>query len=236
MFLASCQATAQCVAAIDQDDTMNSFSKTVTDKQLAANQANGKLSHGPSTPEGKSISSRNAVKHGLCGRFFVMASESQADFDNLFEQFLQDEKPVGSVEVELVRRMAEYTWMRDRASRLVMSSYQMPALTPEQFATGMATLTIHDDLERFLRHEAHFDRLYARASAELLKRRKERELLENRFVLQQHAEAAAQHREKREQRQEERHFWYTANAKLTLKRKERALGAAPGAQSSPQAA
>ena len=215
---------------------MNSFSKTMTDKQLAANRANGSQSQGPSTPEGKAISSRNAVKHGLCSRFIIMPGESQAEFDHLFEQFVEDEKPVGSVEVELVRRMAEYTWMRDRSARLIMSCYQMPEPTPEQLAAGEAMLTIENGLERFLRHQAHFDRQFARASAELLKRRKERELQENRFVLQKRAEAIEQRREKREQRQEEKHFWHTANAKLTLKRKERALGAAPGAQSSPQAA
>jgi hypothetical protein len=210
---------------------MNSFTKTVTDKQLAANQANGALSHGPSTPAGKAISSRNAVKHGLCGRFFVMPGESQTDFDNLFEQFLQDEKPVGSAEVELVRRMAEYTWMRDRSTRLIESCYQMPEPTSEQYAAGKATLTILDDLDRFLRHQAHFDRQFARASAELLKRRKEREFEENRFVLQKRAEAAEQRREKREQRQEEKHFLHTANAKLTIARKERALGAGSGGES-----
>jgi hypothetical protein len=149
---------------------MRSFTKTVTDKQLAANRANAQQSHGPVTPEGKAISSQNATKHGLCGRFKVLACENQAAFDELFHQFMKDEQPVGSVEVELVRRMAEYTWLRDRISRFQTGCFHV-ADRPELAAAGKADIGYSPELERFLRYQAHFDRGFARASAELMKRR-----------------------------------------------------------------
>src|SRR5579875_675029 len=192
---------------------MSSFTKTVTEKQLAANQANGSLSHGPATPEGKAISSKNAMKHGLCARFFVLLpSENQEMFDDLFRQFVQDEKPVGSVETELVRRMAEYTWLRDRATRFMHACYDVSKATSEEIKAGKATIYVTDELERFLRHQAHFDRQFARASAELMKRRKERELQQIRFVSQQRAEAQEKRREKQENRREQVHVWRATSA------------------------
>ncbi|HEX4748559.1 MAG TPA: hypothetical protein VH302_03370 [Bryobacteraceae bacterium] len=210
---------------------MRSFTKTVTDKQLAANQANGQKSHGPASSEGKAISSQNATRHGLCGRFKVLPGESQEKFDSLFEQFMKDERAVGSVETELVRRMAEYTWLRDRAARFQNACFYVAERTAEDIADGKADIHFSPELERFLRYQAHFDRSFARASAELLKRRKERELQESRFVSQKHAAAGQQRREMHEQRQQERHFFYTANAKLNLERKEMAAAAASAAPS-----
>jgi hypothetical protein len=191
------------------------FNKTVTEKQLEANRLNALKSTGPQDPEAKAKVSRNAVRHGLCGRFHVLAGELQELFDNLFEQFMKDEKPVGSAEVELVRRMAEYTWMRDRASRFVESCYTMPEPSPEQRAAGRASIFLSPELERFLRHQAHFDRQFARASAELLRRRKERQLAENGIVSEKRAEACEARREKQQNHRDELHKVRHATAEIT---------------------
>ena len=49
----------------------------VSEKKLAANWANSKLSSGPKTPEGKVRSSRNAVRHG------ILADISKLSVENL---------------------------------------------------------------------------------------------------------------------------------------------------------
>jgi hypothetical protein len=165
---------------------------SISDRKLAANRENAQHSHGPVTPEGKAISSQNATKHGLCGRFKVLAGENQAAFDELFNQFVKDEQPVGSVEVELVRRMAEYSWLRDRASRFQTACFHVADPTPELTNAGKADIGFSPELERFLRYQAHFDRGFSRASAELQKRRKERRLQEAGFVSQKRAEAEEQ--------------------------------------------
>lgn len=48
-----------------------------TEKQIEANQRNGWLSNGPVTGEGKVVSSRNALKHGLLLRQVLLPSEDR---------------------------------------------------------------------------------------------------------------------------------------------------------------
>ena len=48
-----------------------------TDKQFEANRENSKLSTGPNTPEGKAISSRNAIVHGWCCKVHILESERE---------------------------------------------------------------------------------------------------------------------------------------------------------------
>ena len=50
----------------------------VSEKKLAANRANARLSRGPSTPEGKERSSRNACKHHLYAKKFQLPPAWQA--------------------------------------------------------------------------------------------------------------------------------------------------------------
>src|ERR1700685_2850673 len=119
-------------------------------KQILANRRNAKKSCGATTEAGKAAVSQNAFKHGLAGRFKVMEGEEQDTFDNLFNQFKLDEQPVGSVEVELVRRMAEYTWLRQRASRMLEACF-LVTRTPGEIAGGQEVLGAALDLEGNLR-------------------------------------------------------------------------------------
>ncbi len=61
-------------------------SKVISRVQYAANQANAQLSSGPTSMEGKAISSRNHTIHGLTaqpgnGPYQVLAGEDQAQYD-----------------------------------------------------------------------------------------------------------------------------------------------------------
>ena len=175
-------------------------------KQILANRRNAQKLSGATTPEGKATVGQNSRKHGLTGRFTVLPGENQEAFDNLFEQFMQDEKPVGSVEIELVRKMAEHTWLRERAARCQEACFVVMPQTPEQAKNDEAEVRVRPELERYLRYQSHHDRCYQRAAAELLKRQKERRLIEIGLVSQERAEVE-------EDRKAEIHEYKVATAK-----------------------
>ncbi len=80
-----------------------------TEKQIAANQSNAQLSHGPITAEGKATSSQNRTVHGLnynAETFRVLACESQADYDALLDKLIKEQRPAEHVETLLVTSMA----------------------------------------------------------------------------------------------------------------------------------
>src|SRR5581483_11024126 len=205
---------------------MRTFTKTVSQKQLAANRANAQKSTGPQSAQGKEASSQNRRWHGLAGRFKVLECEDQAAFEHLFDEFVSSERPVGAVELELVSKMAEYTWLRQRATRFHESCFYVEEQTPEQNAGHKAAIRLNPELDKFIRYQAHYDRAYARASAELLKRKKERDLQQSRFESLKRAQAAENRREKKEARDEERHHLAVAKAKLDIEGKQTRLAAA----------
>src|SRR5205085_10611394 len=86
--------------------------------QIGANQNNAQLSTGPSTPEGKSISSRNSVKHDLSGGFKVYPHEDQTAFDCLRHNLQNELSPSGEHQSFLVEEMAQARWKLARIRRL----------------------------------------------------------------------------------------------------------------------
>ena len=67
-----------------------------------------KHSSGPNTDNGKAISSRNSVTHGLTARRWLN-TEEQALFDETVEAFNADFDPQTSIERALIVKMAECT-------------------------------------------------------------------------------------------------------------------------------
>ena len=173
-----------------------------------ANRANAQKSTGPLTEIGRERVSRNARKHGLTGAFEVLEGEDQEMFDGLLNRLMEEEKPACLAEIELVKKMAEHTWCSERASRLQEGCFII-SRTDEQRRNLEGQAVIDPQLERFMRYQAHHDRAYARASAELLKRRKERLLAERGFVSQQRAE-------QREKRCEEVHVYRVERGKIAV--------------------
>jgi hypothetical protein len=205
----------------------------VSARKLAANRANAKKSTGPSSEIGKEIVAQNALKHGLCANFQVLSCENQKEYDDIFERFMQAEKPANDVERELVAKMARHSWLSERAIRCQEACFLVQPQTPEDQkdrANGIALR--HTDLEIYLRYQTTHDRAYARASAELMKRRKERQLDERGFVSKKRAEAAEERRDASEKRQIEKHSVHIATAKARL---ERQTATAPRTGTEPRA-
>jgi hypothetical protein len=167
-------------------------------RKREANRANAQKSTGAVTPEGKAKVSQNRLVHGLTGRFRVLPCENQDRYNELLDRFMEDEKPVGSVEVELVIKMARHTWQSERAGRFQEGCFIVDDQTPEQKENNQDTINVRGDLERYLRYQTHHDRAYQRASKELQERRKQRMKAELGFESQKRAEAAERRREKRE--------------------------------------
>ena len=166
-----------------------------TAKQISANRKNAKKSSGPRTELGKQIVSQNALKHGFFGRFQVLEDENQEQFNDLFNQLVLDQKPVGALETDLVRQMAEHLWVKERANRYLQATFILLNRLPDQ----KIEMGITVDMERFAQFENHNDRLFHRALKALLQLRKEREKSEIGFVRRKHAEAAESRREKRQE-------------------------------------
>ena len=197
--------------------------KKLSDGQLEANRENAKKSTGPKSLAGKAKVSQNRITHGLTGAFHVLPGENAENFDKLLDQLMTDEKPVGIAEIELVKKMAQHFWCSERASRFQEGCFLVIAQTPEQLEDGEAEIRVRPELERYTRYQAHHDRAYARASAELLKRRKERRQIENGFESQKRAEAQEQRREANENRKVERHKTAVASDQKMLELTEMKL-------------
>jgi hypothetical protein len=107
-----------------------------TDKQIEANRANSRRSTGPRTPEGKAASSRNAVRHDLLARAFVLQSECPERFETLVDSFYAEYRPVTATEAALVEAMATARWRLLRLSNLEISAVD------HAYADGDSALSI----------------------------------------------------------------------------------------------
>ena len=74
--------------------------------RAVASRANGRLSHGPTSPEGKERSRRNGCKDGLTGAGIVLPPAAAAEVARREAGFAQDLRPRNAVERERVRPMA----------------------------------------------------------------------------------------------------------------------------------
>ncbi|MBW8017472.1 MAG: hypothetical protein FVQ82_14935 [Planctomycetes bacterium] len=89
-----------------------------TKKQLSANRQNALKSTGPRTSSGKSITSQNAVTHGLRAQQIVIAGESQDEYNDFREVLIARMVPTDPLETLLVDRIAASFW-RLRRSELI---------------------------------------------------------------------------------------------------------------------
>jgi hypothetical protein len=75
-----------------------------SEKKAAAARANGALSQGPVTPEGKARSSQNAITHGIFAQVVVLPGESEEAFLHTVRSYCDRFKPVDDVERDLAAR------------------------------------------------------------------------------------------------------------------------------------
>src|SRR5262249_6709575 len=91
----------------------------VTEAQIQANRRNAKKSTGPRTEAGKARASLNALKHGRRGNvvMHVLPQEDPRELGLKIQGWVEDLKPEGKAQRELVERAAKVAWGIDRAER-----------------------------------------------------------------------------------------------------------------------
>src|SRR5438477_9739721 len=89
---------------------------TATDR-AAINRRNAQHSTGPKTPEGKSRSRFNALKHGRRALTLVLPGEDGEVFQGRLDAWTADLQPRNDLEHDLVVRAATITWQLERADR-----------------------------------------------------------------------------------------------------------------------
>ena len=88
----------------------------VSEARLAANRRNGARSEGPKTAEGKAISRRNGLKHGLSGDGIVVPEGDQAEIDRRVEDLTADMKPKSPAGMILIVKLATLSVRAERSA------------------------------------------------------------------------------------------------------------------------
>jgi hypothetical protein len=102
-------------------------------RQIEANRRNARLSTGPVTEEGKKISRRNAVRHGLTAETVITALEDTEDYAAFEMAVTADYDPQTAVERELVLRLASLLWRLRRANAIEAGLFEVQARQSLQF-------------------------------------------------------------------------------------------------------
>jgi len=110
-----------------------------TQTKILANRLNAQKSTGPTTPQGKTVVSQNALKHGLSARHDVITTESQADFDLHRDALLAELAPIGPMESILADRIVSLSWRLKRAD--LIQNQTIDALHEESTAKLFPALT-----------------------------------------------------------------------------------------------
>jgi hypothetical protein len=154
-----------------------------TEKQIAANQRNAKHSHGPISEEGSIEAALNNFRHGLAVKtnehFGILHDENSDKFEELLSSLQKEHAPTNPTETLLVRRMAQYEWLRARALRFQSDCLQYGVKNVESIKVAL-----------FIRYQTTHERAFYRALNELQSIREQKRKSEIGFESQQLKQAA----------------------------------------------
>src|SRR3981189_2831689 len=98
-----------------------------TRAQRRAARLNSEKSTGPRTEAGKSASSLNALRHGLCSQKALLPGEDAEALADLSREFHKSSKAVGPLELYCVERMILCYWRMRRIGAMEVEIFQAPA-------------------------------------------------------------------------------------------------------------
>ena len=154
--------------------------KVTSEKKAAAARANGALSHGPATPEGKARSSQNALQHGLFSTTVVLASEDPEKFRALYDDYCDYYQPVGRVEHDIIYQLVACVWRMARAYAMESQVLDKAAgaityahSAAEQLTAGYFNVSDSAGAKSLDRYQARLDRTQSRLIQDFLRLRRQ---------------------------------------------------------------
>jgi len=94
-----------------------------TQAQIDAARRNGAKSHGPKTPDGKAISSMNALRHGMTAKAVLLTNENPEAYCKLAASYYEKFQPTDDVERDLVDEMVVAKWRQRPTAESTISSH-----------------------------------------------------------------------------------------------------------------
>jgi hypothetical protein len=138
-------------------------------RRIASSRANGALSKGPKTEEGKRRAALAHMRHGLLSKCVVIENESQELFDLVVTQHVEFFKPRNAVEQGMVEDIACTYWRLRRVMAIETSMFsagvrkQDPVSEVERLELAFAQLCDSSKFNVLNRYEARLQRSYQRA-------------------------------------------------------------------------
>jgi hypothetical protein len=145
-----------------------------TAAQIKANQENSQSSSGPRTEEGKSSSSRNAVRQGLFTVGDFVRPEEEDDYEILCAELKEELAPVGLIENNLTAEIRRAMWRLGRCAEVEAELVGMLGNSSEPIPDAMqneATARLQNSVDR-ARTQTH--RLLHKCTTELRRLQTER--------------------------------------------------------------
>jgi hypothetical protein len=133
----------------------------------------GEGSTGPTSPEGKQRSSRNATSHGARSQqHVILPNESAADFEKLRSLWYEEFCPYNDLDRQFLDRLAELQWQSHRCDRLHNEAFMKALLNnpdPETWSPEQ-----HKHLQLMNRYRVAADRAWRAAWKDIETLRKNR--------------------------------------------------------------
>ena len=140
-----------------------------SDRRKKSSRANGAKSHGPTTPEGKERSSRNAVQHGLLAQCLLFSGEDAANFEILVQNHDRRFQPADGIEFGMIEEMCAAYWRLHRVWTIETHTLehqfaiQPPGEPLDRLTNASHELAALPGTALMQRYETRLQNMYARA-------------------------------------------------------------------------
>ena len=137
-------------------------------RRVDASRANGRLSKGQVTEEGRRRAAANRMRHGILARTLVIEEESSAAFKKLCADLHAEFNPQTPHEILQVEKMIAATWRLQRTWAFERENINIETCKQDAESTPVTrstlALRIQGDTSRFQdlihRYETRYERLY----------------------------------------------------------------------------